>query len=61
MAQEAGPPEAIREQSVEVLLRAFAALTHKIHVSREEPEREEDLRSQRDIIKREIQRRCGEL
>lgn len=57
------------DAKTEVLLRAFATLTHKIHATRDAPltcarEKgwyEEDLRNQRDLIRDEILRRTGDL
>jgi hypothetical protein len=66
--------KALSTQSIDDLMKAFAALTHRIHVGDKDktshkkgtPERAEveahvaDLREQREMIVREIKRRCGE-
>jgi len=47
----------LRRARDEVLLKTFAALTHRLHVADKNPERAADLRAQRDRVETEILRR----
>lgn len=51
--------QALRATSNEALLRTFAALTHRMHSSREEARTEAELRGHRDMVQAEVLRRMG--